>query len=160
MNKLTENEVKSITTDKLRPEFDKLPKYTTGQKTMTYAGIGSRETPAEVLILMTKAAKWLEAKGYKLQTGKTFGNREEGADKAFSDGTNNKELFGPEAANEKTITIAKEMHPAPQHLKEVGLKLMARNTNQVFGAKLDTQVDFVLFYAKETKSIRPEGGTG
>ena len=160
MNKLTENEVKSVTTDKLRPEFDKLPKYTTGQKTMTYAGIGSRETPAEVLILMTKAAKWLEAKGYKLQTGKTFGNREEGADKAFSDGTNNKELFGPEAANEKTIAIAKEMHPAPQHLKEGGLKLMARNTNQVFGVKLDTPVDFVLFYAEETKGIRPKGGTG
>ena len=38
--------------------------------------------------------------------------------------------------------------------------LMARTTNQVFGAKLDTPVDFVLFYAKETNTIRPKGGTG
>ena len=144
-----------------RPEFDKLPKYVDGQKTMVYAGIGSRETPTEVLELMTKAAKFLADKGYKLQTGKTFNDKEEGADKAFSDGTSNKELFGPESANNTTKAIAKELHPAPQHLKTGGLNLMARNTNQVFGKNLDTPVDFVLFYAKETSNpLRPKGGTG
>lgn len=147
--------------DKARPEFDKLPAYVEGQQNMTYAGIGSRETPKDVLALMTKAATWLEGKGYKLQTGATFKGREEGADKAFSDGTKNKELFPPEMATEQTKTIAKEVHPAPQYLKGGGLQLMARNTFQVFGAKLDTAVDFVLFYAEETKDpMRPKGGTG
>lgn len=38
---------------------------------------------------------------------------------------------------------------------------MARNTFQVFGKKLDTPVDFVLFYAEETENpLRPKGGTG
>ena len=70
-------------------------------------------------------------------------------------------MFGPEDATEVTKTIAKELHPAPQHLKEGGLKLMARNTNQVFGRNLDTPVDFVLFYAEETDNpLRPKGGTG
>ena len=146
---------------KARPEFDKLPAYVEGQQNMVYAGIGSRETPKEVLALMTKAATWLEGKGYKLQTGVTFKGKEEGADKAFSDGTKNKELFAPEMATEQTKIIAKEVHPAPQYLKGGGLQLMARNTFQVFGAKLDTAVDFVLFYAEETKDpMRPKGGTG
>lgn len=153
-------EVKA-TTNVVRPEFDKLPTYKEGQKTMTYAGIGSRETPPEILEEMTNISKILASKGYKLQTGNTFYNKEEGADKAFSQGTKNKELFGPEFANDRTITIAKELHPAPDRLKEGGLKLMARSTNQVFGKNLDTPVDFVLFYAKENEgSIRPEGGTG
>jgi len=144
-----------------RPIFDSLPSYQKGQNTMTYAGIGSRQTSKETLILMTKVAAWLAKKGYKLQTGKTFGNKEEGADKAFSDGTTNKELFGPEMATEKTKAIAKELHPAPQYLREGGLKLMARNTNQVFGKNLDTPVDFVLFNSEETKNpMRPKGGTG
>lgn len=146
---------------KSTPEFNKLPEYKEGQKNMTYAGIGSRQTPKEVLKLMTKAADWLASKGYKLQTGTTFRGKEEGADKAFSDGTTNKELFPPESATEVAKTIAKELHPAPQYLKEGGLKLMARNAFQVFGKELDTPVDFVLFYAEETSDpMRPKGGTG
>lgn len=148
--------------DKSLVEFSKLPSYTKGQSTKTYAGIGSRSTPDNVLAKMTKVAKYLEDKGYKLQTGKTFYNKEEGADKAFSDGTQNKELFAPESikANSKELKIAEELHPNWKALKEGGKKLMARNTNQVFGKNLDTPVDFVLFYAEEQKGIRPKGGTG
>ena len=72
------------------PVFDSLPSYTVGQKTMTYAGIGSRETPAEILNEMLSIARLLEGGGYKLQTGykRKTGNRivEEGADRAFSHG--------------------------------------------------------------------------
>lgn len=172
--------------DKARPEFDKLPSYKEGQKNMVYAGIGSRETPKDVLDLMTKAAAWLASKGYKLQTGykrkQTNGKLvEEGADKAFSDGTNNKELFGPDMANATTKSIAEEIHPNLKGMwsavynkwvSKVGkekateyadgaIDLQARNTFQVFGAKLDTAVDFVLFYAEETNDpMRPKGGTG
>ncbi len=166
-------------------EFNKLPFYKEGQKTMTYAGIGSRETPDEVLEVMTKAAQWLASKGYKLQTGykRKTGDRikEEGADKAFSIGAKNKELFGPDMANDKTIAIAHEVYPNLKGMWEytynkwvetVGetkakeyadgaINLQARNTFQVFGASLDTPVDFVLFYAEETSNpLRPKGGTG
>lgn len=142
-----------------------LPQYKDGQSTMTYAGIGSRETPPEILEAMTKVAGLLRDKGYILQTGKTFDDQEEGADKAFSIGTdkNKKILFGPEEYGEDEIAlrVVADIHPFPDKLKPGAKKLMARNTFQVFGKKLDTPVDFVLFYAKETENpLRPEGGTG
>jgi hypothetical protein len=142
-----------------KTEFNKLPGKSV-TPTMTYAGIGSRQTPPEVLTQMTEIAKELQSKGYTLNTGKTFGGKEEGADAAFSRGTTNKNLFAPEQAGQKEVAIAKEIHPNPDALTQGAMKLMARNTNQVFGKNLDTPVDFVLFYAKETRSIRPEGGTG
>lgn len=144
-----------------KPEFSKLPSVAS-TPTMTYAGIGSRQTPPEVLKQMTNVAKELESKGYTLNTGVTFGGNKEGADKAFDDGATKKNLFSPEnqGARTKEQAIAKEIHPNPNALTAGALKLMARNTNQVFGNDLNTPVDFVLFYAKETKGIRPEGGTG
>ncbi len=144
------------------PEFKKLPRFNITSPTMTYAGIGSRQTPPQVLAEMTELAKELEAKGYTLNTGVTFGGKEEGADKAFSDGATKKNLFSPEKQGSRVReqTIAKEMHPNPDALKEGGVKLMARNTNQIFGDNLNTPVDFVVFYANETAGIRPEGGTG
>jgi hypothetical protein len=178
----TQNIQPQVSTDKTRPVFDSLPgKFAT--PTMTYAGIGSRETPKEVLDLMTKAANYLDGLGYTLQTGFTFKNKEtgldeEGADKAFSDGSKNKTLFGPygirktingvtsvdkynENVTEKSNSIVKEIHPAPDRLTPGAVKLMARNTNQIFGKNLDGTVDFVLFYAQETKDpLRPKGGTG
>jgi len=142
-----------------KPEFNKLPGKS-ATPTMTYAGIGSRETPQNILNEMTAFAKEAEAMGYILNTGVTFKGKEEGADAAFSKGTTKKNLFAPEKATEKEVAIAKEIHPKPSALSPGAMKLMARNTNQVFGANLNTPVDFVLFYAKETRGIRPEGGTG
>lgn len=160
------DDIKRIKAIKARDEasiIDSLPKYVTGQKNMTYAGIGSRQTPPKMLVEMTKAAKMLADKGYTLQTGKTFGNKEEGADKAFSDGTSKKMLFGPEeyGTNKTALDVVEKLHPAPDKLSAGAKKLMARNTFQVFGKKLDTPVDFVLFYAEETDNpLRPKGGTG
>jgi len=144
-----------------KPEFSKLPSKSSAP-TMTYAGIGSRQTPKEMLSEMTALAKELQSKGYTLNTGVTFGGKKEGADKAFDDGATKKNLFSPEnqGSREREQIIAKEMHPNPNALSPGALKLMARNTNQVFGDNLNTPVDFVVFYAKETKGIRPEGGTG
>jgi len=144
-----------------QPEFNKLPGKS-ATPTMTYAGIGSRQTPPQVIKQMTEVAKELASKGYTLNTGVTFGGKEEGADAAFSRGATKKNLFSPEkqGSRAKEQTIAKEVHPNPGALSQGALKLMARNTNQVFGDNLDTPVDFVLFWAKETKGIRPEGGTG
>jgi len=156
-------------------EFNKLPKYDPNNLSKTYAGIGSRQTPIHVLESMTKVAKWLDSLGYKLQTGMTFGAKEEGADKAFSDGSTNKELFRPEdiKVDSREWIIASEIHPYwdkviakwngdPKSFYGVGgAKLHARNTNQIFGKNLNTIVDFVIFYAEETNNpLRPKGGTG
>jgi predicted NAD-dependent protein-ADP-ribosyltransferase YbiA (DUF1768 family) len=143
-------------------EFDKLPS-PSDKKTMTYAGVGSRQAPPAILAEMTQVAKELAAIGYTLNTGVAFGGKEEGADAAFSRGTNKKNLFSPEkqGLRNRERSIAREIHPNPSALSAGGLQLMARNTNQVFGENLDTPVDFVLFWAKETNNpLRPEGGTG
>ena len=146
-------------------EFDKLPD-ASKIKTMTYAGIGSRETPPDILVQMTSFAKEAEKLGYTLNTGISFRGKEEGADGAFSKGTTKKNLFSPEKHGTRLLEqkIAKEIHPNPYALVRKGtyaLKLMARNTNQVFGDNLDTPVDFVLFWAEETSNpLRCKGGTG
>lgn len=44
--------------------FDKLPFHDDSLVTMTYAGIGSRETPLDILNLMTKIAEQLGNLGY------------------------------------------------------------------------------------------------
>lgn len=184
--------VEPVSTGKViegKPVFSSLPEKSI-TPTMFYAGIGSRETPQEVLDTMTKVATYLESLGYTLNTGKTFKARpstdpryqkqyeerlafskkydgkvgldEEGADRAFSLGATKKNLFGVDTPiGTKEMQVMEEIHPNPNALKEGAKKLMARNTNQVFGANLDTPVDFVLFYAKETDNpLRPKGGTG
>lgn len=156
-----------------KPEFSKLPS-ASSTPTMTYAGIGSRQTPPEALAQMTELAKELDARGYTLRSGGA-----EGADTAFESGATKKEIFkGFDQAGETERKIAHEIHPNLKGAMESSQKrataagkngersawavenLMARNTNQIFGKNLDTPSDFVVFYAKETKGIRPEGGTG
>lgn len=143
------------------PVFDTLPSYEPGQSTLTYTGIGSRETPKDVLDQMTEIAKSLEKQGYTLRSGGA-----EGADSAFERGTKEKEIYKANDATDKTRQIAKEIHPAPDRLGSgYVLDLMARNTFQVFGKNLDTPSDFVLAWTpdgmeqSEQRSIRT-GGTG
>jgi alkylated DNA repair dioxygenase AlkB len=152
--------------DKVGPEFDKLPRKS-NTPTMTYAGIGSRETPKEVLDQMTQLAKELESRGYTLRSGGA-----EGADTAFEKGVSNKkEIFpGGQKAGERELKIAREIHPNPQALDNSKnpafvWNLMARNTNQVFGKNLDAPVDFVVAWTQDaltdyTKRSIKSGGTG
>jgi len=152
--------------DKVGPEFDKLPRKST-TPTMTYAGIGSRETPKEVLDQMTELAKELESRGYTLRSGGA-----QGADTAFEKGVSNKkEIFpGGQKAGERELKIAREIHPNPQALDNSKnpafvWNLMARNTNQVFGKNLDVPVDFVIAWTQDaltdyTKRSIKSGGTG
>ena len=141
------------------PEFNKLP-YKSEKKTMTYAGVGSRETPKEILAEMASLAKELEELGYTLNTGDA-----QGADKAFRDNTKKKNVFAPKDATPITMKIAEEIHPAWDKLNDFGRKLQARNTNQIFGANLKTPVDFVIAWTKDglenydMRSIE-SGGTG
>lgn len=143
------------------PTFDRLPAHTPGQKSMTYAGIGSRDVPANILSQMTEVAKMLASMGYTLYSGGA-----KGSDKAFEAGAGqSKEIFYANDATDTTRNIAKEIHPAPGALKGIGLDLMARNTHQVFGSDLNSPVDFVLVYTADgaestADRTRETGGSG
>ena len=161
---------------KSTPVFDTLP-FKSDTKTMTYAGIGSRETPKEVLDKMTEVAKYLDQQGYTLRSGAA-----EGADTAFENGATKKEIFKPtDGVGQREIDVAHEIHPNLQGVMDSSRRkaeaqgkngersakfveaLMARNTNQIFGKNLDTPVDFVLAYDKSGwigEGTRPmKGGT-
>lgn len=88
--------------EKARPEFDKLPAKVEGQRTMTYAGIGSRETPLSMLKTMTKVADMLAKKGYTLNSGGAIG-----ADVAFEGKSYPTSFTAKEDINEKTLKMKK-----------------------------------------------------
>lgn len=123
---------------------------------MKYAGIGSRETPQDILDKMTYIAKILNEKGYILRSGGA-----KGADTAFEIGAGeNKEIFYSKDATKDSIELALKFHPNPEALKKKGdyaLGLMGRNMLIISGQNLDDDVDFVVCW---TKDGLPLGGTG
>lgn len=153
-----------------------------------YTGIGSRETPAEVVGVMEDAAYRLARMGFVLRSGKAAG-----ADAAFQRGAQRFEgakceifipwrgftggdgLIGdwditldavdrqfPEHAEMRWEWV-KEVHGGWERLSQGARKLHERNVHQLFGADLGNaylnQSKFVLYYALETKKGDPKGGT-
>lgn len=121
-------------------------------KKLSYAGIGSRETPTEILSLMTRLAVRLEELDYILHSGGA-----DGADTAFEQGVKcatNKIIFlpwtnfngrmGTPEIPPRAFEIAKQFHPSPERLSGGVLKLMARSSQQILGQNLDEPVSFVL----------------
>lgn len=132
---------------------------------MHYAGIGSRETPADILKVMTAISKRLSSLGYVCNSGGAGG-----ADAAFEIGANQKQIFLPwDGFNGRKVDgssyivppfneyYIKKYHPAPSKLSESGRKFMSRNTYQVLGLDLNSPVEFVLCWTKDGKA---SGGTG
>ena len=130
----------------------------------TYAGIGSRETPKHILAMMTSIAEALEAKGFTLRSGGA-----DGADAAFAQGTNEKEIFIPWSnfngvtsdfvgASTKATEIAKSIHPAWDKCSQGAKKLHSRNVHQVLGKDIspDTYSKFVICWTRDGMDI---GGT-
>ena len=68
--------------------------------TKYYAGIGSRETPRDILEVMTKVATILNREGWILRTGDA-----KGADAAFRTGASNKQVYTIKSLSQ----ISKEM---------------------------------------------------
>ena len=153
------------------PILNSLPGYKKDQNNMTYAGIGSRQTPDAVKLEMEALATELSKYGYDLKTGDVpkgkNGKKDDGADQAFTRGApDTVELFNPidkpDQHTKKTFDIAREVHPNPSAIDngknpDNVWKLQARNTRQVFGKNLDTPVDFVIAWTKDGKAT---GGTG
>lgn len=134
---------------------------------MYYAGIGSRETPTEVLEYFQKVARFLAKRGVVLRSGGA-----DGADKAFEIGCDSvrgdKEIYLPwryfedsssdlVVSNPEAYEIAEQLHPYWHNLKDGAKKLQARNTHQVLGWDLKTPSRFIMCWTKNGKG---SGGTG
>lgn len=134
---------------------------------MIYAGIGSRQTPRDILGVMTLLARNLSEAGWKLRSGHAFG-----ADQAFEEGTMNREIFLPWPdynigtpgkdgfyhipMNPPLRRIAEQYHPNWVMLSPGVQKLMCRNVNIILGANLDTPVDMVICWTPGGEMV---GGT-
>ena len=138
---------------------------------LSYTGIGSRNTPQDILDLIDLIALKLEKNGYILRSGGA-----NGADLAFEWNVSHKEIYLPwrnfnGSSSSFTIpsieafNMAKPHHPNWDNLSPAVKKLMARNAHQVLGRDLNDASQFVLCWTPdgcengETRSSRT-GGTG
>lgn len=142
---------------------------------LLYAGIGSRETPPDVLIYMRKVAKRLAELDFVLRSGAA-----DGADAAFEAGCDDqggaKEIWLPWAGfnghadtgfypGPQHFALASTLHPAWAKLGQGPRNLHARNVGQVVGSTLAEPVSFVLCWTadgceSEATRSRHTGGTG
>lgn len=141
-----------------------------------YSGIGSRETPAEVLNQMRVIAHIAAEQHYVLRSGGA-----NGADLAFEQGCDiaggESEIYLPwkkfnqnpsplYSVSFKALELAKYIHPCFDRMKQPAQLLMGRNMYQVLGLNLDTPVEFVVCYTSDGcehySNYQPgkTGGTG
>lgn len=139
-----------------------------------YAGIGSRNTPTEILDLMAQWAEMLATRGYVLRSGAA-----DGADAAFERGADlsrgSKEIYLPWAGFNGSAgvvphlargeAIVEKLHPAWARLSQGAKKLHCRNAFQVLGMNLNSPAAFVLCWTPDGAQSHAErtsktGGTG
>lgn len=141
---------------------------------ITYAGIGARHTPPDVLALMHRIAGALAQRGWVLRTGGA-----PGADQAFAAGARDAggtaELFLPWPGFEhhttarltrptaRALELAARHHPAWHRLRPPTRALLARNGHQVLGADLEQPAHVVICWTPDgslTGQGAGSGGTG
>lgn len=151
---------------------------------MAYAGVGSRETPPDVLDEMRAIASVLQSCGFCLFTGGCHG-----ADDAFADGChrgsfrvrdfqdrratflpwpsyNGTDFHGLAEPTSRAFAIAAEHHPGWEHISNGGRKMHARNVHIVLGRDCKSPVRFVVCWTPdgadggETLTTPRTGGTG
>lgn len=127
----------------------------------TYAGVGARKTPQDVLNLMSYIAIKLSTCGFILRSGGA-----KGADTAFEQGAGHKkEIFYANDATPEAIAIARQFHPAWNKLSDYPIKLHGRNSFQVLGRDLNTPANVLICWTPNackshaTRSYNT-GGTG
>lgn len=134
--------------------------------TKAFAGIGSRQTPPEVLRLM-------EAIALRLTTAYKFVLRSggaKGADSAFAAGAKAKEIYLPWPGyngltdgvvlvrpTSEAYEVAKRFHPVWDRLSPGVQALHARNVHVLLGKDLASPVDFVVAWTPGGAEV---GGTG
>lgn len=122
-----------------------------------YAGIGARATPDHQCGLMRDIAAGLSDLGYTMRSGGAAG-----ADTAFEEGVDRaggkKQIFLAKDDIPRThIRMALNFHPSPDSLRGFVLRLMARNTSQVFGDDFTEPSSLIICW---TPKGAGQGGTG
>lgn len=134
---------------------------------LKYSGIGSRETPAEILTLMEDFA-YAVASFSIMRSGGA-----DGADSAFEFGATLgggiREIFLPwkgfngctdailHEPTPEAYEVAAQFHPRWKYLRMPAQKLHARNSHQIMGASLHDPVNLVVCW---TPGAKGGGGTG
>lgn len=136
-------------------------------KKLIYAGIGSRNTPIDMLNYFTKIGRYFASKEWILRSGGA-----DGCDLAFENGCNElngqKEIYLPwngfnnstsklVVNNNEAFEIAKKFHPRWEYLSQGAQRLQARNSHQVLGLDLKTPADFIMCYTKDGKGVGVTG---
>lgn len=129
-----------------------------------YTGIGSRETPIDIQILMSELAFALANDNWVLRSGGA-----EGADSAFESTATKKRIYLPwDGFNGKLVDnityrvppynedFVNDYHPSADFLSAAAKKLMSRNTYQVLGDDLNTPSSFIVCW---TAGGKLNGGT-
>lgn len=124
---------------------------------MIYAGIGSRETPLNILDLMAYIALVLGDRGYLLRSGGAIG-----ADTSFARGSDQsiyrkKEIWRPTQATKEAIDLASEFHPTWHKCDTYARQCHGRNAMILLGENLDNPAMFVVCWTKRGEAV---GGTG
>ena len=146
---------------------------------MTYAGIGSRRTPRDVLALMRRIAAEAAAAGWTLRTGGA-----EGADETFQAGAEGaggevelylpwpsfrqREQAGRAAATltrptDPAIRLSARFHPGWARLGRPARALHARNAHQVLGRDLALPSNVIVCWTPDGSlngATHASGGTG
>lgn len=144
------------------------------RKTMFYAGIGSRETPGDILEIMQAIAQILGQKGWTLRSGFAPGADQAfalGADgysmvnytpwKGFENAPDNDPRFialdeMPDTILMQAFQIAKAAHPNWDACSNAAKRLHTRNVFQVLGNDLRSRSRMIICW---TKGGQPKGGT-
>ena len=138
------------------------------QSKMSYAGIGSRVTPGNILVTMQQIGKALALEGWTLRSGNCTG-----ADQAFAKGANSVnpklvELYLPWRSYEagsvaignvvympscEAYRIAAKYHPAWHKCSKAAQAMHARNVQIILGARLNKPVQQVICWTPGAKAI-------
>lgn len=154
-----------------------------------YTGVGSRETPANILDLMERVGYALASQGWTLRSGGALG-----ADQAFENGMfefagldgpydwTPAEIYLPWAGYENhhkythgglnilpsdikltderiAECMAEAIHPAWAACKQGAKKMHTRNVFQVLGRTLDQPSKMLIAWTKLDRQGNPKGGT-
>lgn len=146
------------------------------QHLKAYTGVGSRETPDNILRVMEDIGEKLAYAGWTLRSGAA-----DGADTAFEEGCDRvggaKEVYiawegfsGRTSVEEgilvptgalvaKAAQIASQTHPAWDRCSRGAKALHTRNVFQVLGQQLDAPSKMLICYGKLDKRGNIQGGT-
>ncbi len=131
-----------------------------------YTGVGSRETPGAIQVLMYDIARQMAVDGWTLRSGHA-----DGADIAFENGCDwehgSKDIFLPWkgfngsasvlwSTKVEAFQLAEQVHPAWGKCNYQARMLHGRNVHQVLGVDLDEPSALLVCWTKNGKKV---GGT-